>query len=213
MKHKKNSISLRKQQAADRKQAILAAAFDEFTKHGFAMAKMDNIAYHANVSKGSIYNYFSSKEALLEGLVQEYILPNIPSDLPCAEDNVDIVKYIQTALLHIMDNVCHGNAGKLLHLIISEGERFPQIAHMYYSKVVAVGTNTITILLRQADHKGLLKNRELLEFPQLLLVPILQSMLWSRLFGNFTTIDYTKMLKVYLSSIFVIKDKEDTNNA
>lgn len=208
MKHKKNNVNPRKQQSADRKKAILTAAFEEFTQHGFAMTKMDNIAYHANVSKGSIYTYFSSKEALLEALVQEYILPNLPSDLPGEDDDTDIVQYIQTALLRVMDNVCYGNAGRLLHLIISEGERFPQIAHMYYSKVIAVGMGKITIVLQQADRKGLLKNRGLLEFPQLLLVPILQTMLWSRLFGNFTEIDYKKMLKVYLASIFITADKE-----
>lgn len=51
---------------------IEAAALDLFTKQGFHSTKMREIADQAEVSSGSIYTYYSSKEALYESLVKNY---------------------------------------------------------------------------------------------------------------------------------------------
>jgi TetR/AcrR family transcriptional regulator of autoinduction and epiphytic fitness len=56
----------------DRKrQAILAAAADQFRAHGFEGSSVDRIAALAGVSKRTVYNHFPSKEELFtETLVQ-----------------------------------------------------------------------------------------------------------------------------------------------
>jgi AcrR family transcriptional regulator len=51
---------------------IEAAALDLFTKQGFHSTRMREIAEKAEVSSGSIYTYYPSKEALFEGLVKNY---------------------------------------------------------------------------------------------------------------------------------------------
>jgi AcrR family transcriptional regulator len=51
---------------------IEAAALDLFTKQGFHSTKMREIADQAEVSSGSIYTYYASKEALYESLVKNY---------------------------------------------------------------------------------------------------------------------------------------------
>jgi AcrR family transcriptional regulator len=51
---------------------IEAAALDLFTKQGFHSTKMREIAEKAEVSSGSIYTYYPSKEALFESLVKNY---------------------------------------------------------------------------------------------------------------------------------------------
>lgn len=51
---------------------IEAAALDLFTKQGFHSTKMREIAEKAEVSSGSIYTYYSSKEALYQSLVRNY---------------------------------------------------------------------------------------------------------------------------------------------
>jgi AcrR family transcriptional regulator len=45
----------------------LAAALDEFFEKGFAATRMDDIARRANLSKGALYLYFDSKEAMFHG--------------------------------------------------------------------------------------------------------------------------------------------------
>ncbi len=44
---------------------ILAAAQEVFAEQGFEAARMDDVARRARVSKGTLYNYFDSKEDLL----------------------------------------------------------------------------------------------------------------------------------------------------
>jgi AcrR family transcriptional regulator len=44
---------------------ILAAAQEIFAEQGFEAARMDDVARRARVSKGTLYNYFDSKEDLL----------------------------------------------------------------------------------------------------------------------------------------------------
>lgn len=50
------------------KEAITKAAIKNFSKNGYAITKMDDIAKSADVSKGTLYLYFQSKEDLFESI-------------------------------------------------------------------------------------------------------------------------------------------------
>lgn len=52
--------------ASDRRQAILAAAQKVFDARGFAEATIDAVAHEAGIAKGSVYNYFASKQELFK---------------------------------------------------------------------------------------------------------------------------------------------------
>lgn len=49
----------------ERTSQIINAAEDVFTKKGFAEARMDDIAEETGLSKGTLYNYFRSKDDLI----------------------------------------------------------------------------------------------------------------------------------------------------
>ncbi len=51
--------------------AILAAAIDEFSEHGFGGARIDAIAARAGVNKRMLYHYFGDKDALYERVLQQ----------------------------------------------------------------------------------------------------------------------------------------------
>ncbi|OZG74125.1 hypothetical protein BTA51_03625 [Hahella sp. CCB-MM4] len=53
--------------------AILAAAKEEFKESGFQNTSMDRIAARAEVSKRTLYNHFSSKEALFSVIAQSLV--------------------------------------------------------------------------------------------------------------------------------------------
>jgi TetR/AcrR family transcriptional repressor of uid operon len=55
-----------------RRKKILDAATKVFSEKGFNAATLDDIATAAEVSKGSIYNHFDSKEAMIDGLSQRW---------------------------------------------------------------------------------------------------------------------------------------------
>ncbi|MCK4258991.1 MAG: TetR/AcrR family transcriptional regulator [Halanaerobiales bacterium] len=47
-----------------KKKMIIDIAIDEFSEHGYKNATINNIVKRANIAKGSIYQYFESKEDL-----------------------------------------------------------------------------------------------------------------------------------------------------
>lgn len=67
-----------------RRAAILASARNVFVKHGLATTSMDRIAKEAELAKGTLYLYFSSKDELLMGL--------IASDLEVLQERLQKVK-------------------------------------------------------------------------------------------------------------------------
>jgi AcrR family transcriptional regulator len=53
------------------RQALLDAAAQAFAEHGYHQTPIDSVSELAGVSKGTIYNYFSSKDDVLRVLIQE----------------------------------------------------------------------------------------------------------------------------------------------
>jgi len=57
----------------ERRRAILVAALHAFTEHGFDGATIDDIRRRSGASVGSIYHFFSGKEAIAAALYREGI--------------------------------------------------------------------------------------------------------------------------------------------
>jgi AcrR family transcriptional regulator len=55
----------------ERKSQILAAATRVFTKRGFADARMDDIVAESGLSKGALYWYFDSKDAIIVNILDQ----------------------------------------------------------------------------------------------------------------------------------------------
>src|ERR1700691_1159253 len=62
---------------AERRQAILTAALQEFSAQGFTSARLDDVARRAGIAKGTIYLYFRDKEGLFEELIRSEMSPAI----------------------------------------------------------------------------------------------------------------------------------------
>ncbi len=84
----------------NRKKVILHTALVLFSREGYHSTSIDSIARSAKISKGLIYNYFTSKEELLNELVnsglvemEEYL--RLPAE----------TKYIREELNLMIDNV------------------------------------------------------------------------------------------------------------
>src|SRR5215471_654982 len=56
---------------------IIAAALASFAERGYAATKLEDFAAEAGISKGTIYLYFPTKEALFQEVVRQAVLPNL----------------------------------------------------------------------------------------------------------------------------------------
>src|ERR1700758_4450791 len=65
----------RAERAAERRQAIVEAALEEFVARGFTATRLDDIAQRAGVAKGTISLHFKDKESMFEELIRTAIVP------------------------------------------------------------------------------------------------------------------------------------------
>ena len=64
----------RAERTAERREAIIEAALDEFISRGFTATRLDDVARRAGVAKGTIYLHFKDKESMFEELVRTVIV-------------------------------------------------------------------------------------------------------------------------------------------
>ena len=67
-------MSPRPDVSEERKEQIMNAAEEVFTKKGLDEARMDDIADKTGLSKGTLYLYFKSKEALVTAILERIFL-------------------------------------------------------------------------------------------------------------------------------------------
>lgn len=70
---KKNTLPRKERERLARREEILAAARTVFAERGFEKATLDEISEVAEFGKGTIYNYFASKEELFASVLQQGI--------------------------------------------------------------------------------------------------------------------------------------------
>lgn len=69
-----------------KKQSILQAARCAFLMQGFHEAKIETIAKQAGVGKGTVYQYFHSKEDLFRAMIEDTLVSYTDSLKQCLED-------------------------------------------------------------------------------------------------------------------------------
>lgn len=188
--------------APDRREAILAAALDEFSARGFAAARLDDVARRAGVAKGTIYLYFRDKEALFQDLVRSVIGPLLARFEAPVEIDLP-TRLIAERIVDMFVREIYGTRRKdVIRLIIAEGPRFPKLAEFYYREVISRVIAAVRALLRRAAERGELAADALTRFPQLLVAPGLVAIVWSGLFDRFEPLDVAALMRTHLDLLF-----------
>jgi AcrR family transcriptional regulator len=194
--------SKRALRSAERRQAIIDAALTEFSAKGFAAARLDDIAASAGVGKGTIYLYFTDKEALFQELVRTSIVPVVGRLGATPPAQASARQLFETFVDMFMREVYETRRGDIIRLIISEGTRFPALAEFYYREVVSRGIGGMQMLLQYGIARGEVTNPAIIKHPQLVVAPALVALIWHGLFGKVAPLDVKAMLEVHADLIF-----------
>jgi AcrR family transcriptional regulator len=187
---------------AEKRDAILSAALDEFSACGFAAARLDDVARRAGVAKGTIYLYFEDKESLFQELVRTMISPVVARIE--AAGTVDLpARFVAEAISALFVNEIFGTRREaVLRLIITEGPRFPKIAEIYFHEVIERVVPAMHALMSRAYARGELKHDALARFPQLLVAPALMAIVWSGMFSRFAPLDVRELMRAHIDLLF-----------
>jgi AcrR family transcriptional regulator len=192
----------RADKTALRRDAILAAALEEFSARGYAAARLEDVAQRAGVGKGTIYLHFRDKEALFQELVTSLLVPFITKIEAAPPVGLPIRLVLERLIDLFVREVYGTERRKLIRLIMTEGPRFPQLAEFHYTHVVSRAIAGMRALLDAAWRRGELRNDALVRFPQLVIAPGLMAVVWSGLFDRFATLDVAALMRAHLDLIF-----------
>jgi AcrR family transcriptional regulator len=137
-----------------RREVILDAAAEVFMEVGFAAASMSMIAARVGGSKGTLYNYFRSKEELFEAHVrrhcawqQEAIMGELLAP------GADLRTVLQTLGRNLLNVSLVGVGLRNFILVVSEAHRAPGIGQAFFEAGPAAGVRRMAegIALAVAD--------------------------------------------------------------
>ena len=116
---------------------ILDAALEVFGAQGFAGARLEDIARHAGVSKGTVYLYFESKDALFRAMVRARVVSVLEEgerELLHAEG--DTRTKLELLMRRIWAVVGDPSMARIIKLVHGELNNFPELARFYYEEVI-----------------------------------------------------------------------------
>lgn len=153
--HMNETVRKFRRRADARPDEVLDAALAVFVDKGFSAAKVEDIARRAGVSKGLVYLYFPSKEALLEGIVQRAVAPlatSALSELEHYKGNPRIpITGLMVRLGHLLTDP---ETVAIPQLILREAMNFPGIAEMYRRNVLDRVAPPLTALIARGVEDG-----------------------------------------------------------
>ena len=141
-----------------RRRAILDVAREAFLAQGFAATSMSEIATRLGGSKGTLYNYFRSKEELFAAIMIDTCqgpsnavfdhLPPIGGDL-------------RTSLIQLgvglLGFILSGPSMAIHRLTVAEADRFPALGRIFYETGPLRGQERLQVYFRTLIEAGQLK--------------------------------------------------------
>jgi AcrR family transcriptional regulator len=147
-----------RRRAEARPDEVLDAAMELFIEKGFASTRVEDIARRAGLSKGTVYLYFPSKEAVLEGLVRRAIVPIADTALQTLHDYEGDPRIVIGLVLNMLAaRLTDPKIIAMPKLIFREVLGFPELAQMYRREVLDRIIPAVEGLIKRGIEQGYLR--------------------------------------------------------
>lgn len=134
---------------------ILDAALEVFGEHGFARAKLEDVAARAGVSKGTLYLYFDSKETLFRAMVRAKLVAAVQEGRAFVESFQGSSRDLLVAFIKRMYAVLREpRLSRITKLVQSELASFPELARFYFDEVILPARRLLASILERGVASG-----------------------------------------------------------
>lgn len=127
-----------KKPASDRKtkrrDAIVSVAMRNFYQHGYAGTSMSAISAELGGSKGTLWNYFPSKEALFTACIDEATRAFREALLIILHPSQDPRVAIEQFCTRFMEKILRPESCSLFQLVVGESVRQPEVGRIFYER-------------------------------------------------------------------------------
>ncbi|MCJ2135467.1 TetR/AcrR family transcriptional regulator [Methylobacterium sp. J-026] len=145
------------QHEGDKRRQILDGARRVFLGSGFDGASMGEIARAAGVSKGTLYVYFDSKEALFEALTIQEKSRLAEALFTLDADDPDVPGVLNRLGVSFLSEMCRPEHVSLVRMVIGASEKFPRFGQVYYEAGPACGVERLSGYLDAQVQAGRLR--------------------------------------------------------
>lgn len=129
-----NMVGKRELNKARKREEIVEIATRSFFDHGYAATSMSAIAEALGGSKATLWAHFGSKAELFTAVVDRQV-ESFSRDIGEVLINQSFsLPALRRACLRFLDCLLRESAVNLFRVVLSEGERFPEIAEAFYSR-------------------------------------------------------------------------------
>lgn len=183
---------------------ILEAALSCFAEHGFAAARMEDIAMRARITKGTIYLYFESKEDLFKSLARQSIgaqIETVTGHVKAFEGNsADLLRFVLGTVGHF---VTTSDRVVLPKVLLTEAGKFPELAEFWRREVIDRGLGLFTTIIKRGQARGEFRKMPPEHAARLCVAPMLIIMFWRTTFSRFddTPYDYQGLIQSHLDTL------------
>ncbi len=134
---------------------LLDAALEVFGERGFARARLDEVAERAGVSKGTVYLYFDSKDALFREMVRAKVGSTVTAGEHFVREFQGPTRELLIGFIHRYWEVVReaGNV-RLVRLVLSELHNFPELLQFYLTEVAVRVRRVITAIVERGVERG-----------------------------------------------------------
>lgn len=168
----------RRRRKSARPAELTAAALDVFVEKGYAATRLEDVAVQAGVSKGTLYLYFDSKEALFKAVVREGLLPALAEGEALVAgfkgSSEDLLRELIAGMWQLIGAQ---RIGGLPKLVIAEARNFPEIAGFYYQEVILRGTALIRSVIERGVKRKEFRKIDVDAVVHLVMAPVLMRMI------------------------------------
>ena len=183
---------------------ILDAALAVFAQKGFAATKLDDIAAKAGITKGTIYLYFDSKQALFEALARQSVgvqIDQVTAQLAAFPgSSADLLRFVLSTMGRF---VMTSDRIVLPRLVFAEAANFPELAKFWRREIIDRGIALIGGIVERGMARGEFRKIEPQHAARLCMAPILIIMLWRTTFAQFDAepYDYQGLIDAHLQTL------------
>jgi AcrR family transcriptional regulator len=195
----------RKRRKEARPSELTAAALALFVEKGFAATRLEDVAARAGVSKGTLYLYFASKEALFKAAIQEGMMPAVIEAEAIAARHVgSTFELLDRLLQNWWRRVGESAFAGIPKLMVAEARNFPEVAQFYYENVIFRMRRLIAITLERGMAQGELRRMDVETTIDVLIAPILMLLIWRFSLANCQghQADPQEYLRIYMDLLW-----------
>ena len=158
---------------------MTAAALALFVEKGFSATRLEDVASRAGVSKGTLYLYFESKEALFKAVIQEGILPVVvENEAIAAKHTGSSFDLLEKLLDNWWGKIGLTDFAGIPKLMVAEARNFPEVARFYYENVICRGRALVGAALERGMATGEFRRMEVETTIDVVIAPILMLLIW-----------------------------------